>query len=134
MANIEEIEGVGPVIGQKMRDAGVKTTDDLLSKAGTKKGREVMAEVLGLDAGRMLRFVNHADLMRIKGIGSETSELLEAAGVDSVPELATRNAQNLHAAMVTANEEKKLVRRVSALSQVQDFIAQAKTIEKAVTH
>ena len=82
----------------------------------------------------MLRFVNHADLMRVKGVGSETSELLEAAGVDSIPELATRNAENLHAAMVKANDEKKLVRRVSALSQVQDFVAQAKEMDRAVTH
>ncbi len=134
MANIEDIEGIGPVIAQKMRDADIKSTDDLLSKAGTKKGREVMAKVLGLDDKRMLRFVNHADLMRIKGIGGETSELLEAAGVDSVPELAQRNAENLHAAMVAANEEKQLVRRVSALSQVQGFIAQAKEMDKAVTH
>jgi predicted flap endonuclease-1-like 5' DNA nuclease len=134
MANIEDIEGVGPAIAQKMRDAGITTTDALLDKAATKKGREALADVLGLDAKRMLRFVNHADLMRIKGIGGETSELLEAAGVDSVPELAQRNPENLHAAMVQANEQKNVVRRVSALSQVQGFVEQAKAMERVVSH
>lgn len=134
MASIEDIEGIGPAIAKKMRDAGITSTNDLLAKAGTKKGRQVIADIVGLDAGRMLRFVNHADLMRVKGIGGETSELLEAAGVDSVPELARRSPENLHAAMQKANEEKKLVRRVSSLSQVQDFVQQAKGLEKAVTH
>jgi predicted flap endonuclease-1-like 5' DNA nuclease len=88
----------------------------------------------GIDERKLLEWVNHADLMRIKGVGSEYSDLLEAAGVDSVPELANRNAENLLAKMAEVNAAKKLVRRDPSLSEVQRWVAEAKTLDRIVTH
>lgn len=101
MANykIEEIEGIGPVMGQKLRDAGVSTTDKLLENALSPKQRKDLAEATGISPKLILRFANMADLFRITGVGQEYAELLEAAGVDTVPELAQRNAENLTAKM-----------------------------------
>ena len=101
MANykIEEIEGIGPVLGEKFRTAGVKNTDTLLERGATKKGRKELAETTGISEAKVLTFVNMADLFRINGVGEEYAELLEAAGVDTVPELAQRNAENLTAKM-----------------------------------
>ena len=97
MANmsIEEIEGIGPATGEKFRGAGVKDTDSLLDQGCTKAGRKSLAEATGLSESQVLKFVNMADLFRIQGVGAEFAELLEAAGVDTVKELATRNAENL---------------------------------------
>ena len=82
----------------------------------------------------ILKFVNHADLCRIKGVGGEYSELLEAAGVDTVPELAQRNAANLTAAMAKVNEEKKLVRSLPSEKQVTNWVAQAKELPRVISH
>ena len=134
MANIEEIEGIGGTYGAKLAEAGVKTTEGLLAAAGSKKGREELSGKTGISETHLLEWVNRADLMRVKGVGSEYSDLLEAAGVDSPAELAQRNAANLTAKMAEINEAKNLVRRVPTESEVEGWIESAKTLDKVVTH
>ncbi len=136
MANmkIEEVEGIGPAYGEKLRNAGVTTTDQLLELCCDKAGRKKIAESSGLSESQILKWVNMADLFRIKGVGPEFAELLEAAGVDTVKELATRNAENLAAKLAEVNEQKKLTRRVPNLEAVADYIAQAKELPATVTH
>ena len=132
MAKLTTIEGIGEKYAAQLKDAGVRSVESLLKAGATPKGRKEIAEKSGLDDARVLKFVNHADLMRIKGIGGEYSELLESAGVDTVIELRNRNAANLHAKMVEVNNAKKLVRQVASLSQVTDWVAQAKKLDRAV--
>lgn len=136
MANrkIEDIEGIGPVLGEKFRAAGVKDTDALLQNALTAAQRKALAEKTGLSTARILEFANMADLYRISGVGSEYSELLEAAGVDTVPELAQRNAANLVQAMTAVNQEKKLTRQVPAESEVGRWIEQAKSLPRMLEY
>ena len=136
MANhkIEDIEGIGAVLGEKFRAAGVKDTDSLLQNALTPKQRKQLAENTGLSEARILKFANMADLYRISGVGSEYSELLEAAGVDTVPELAKRNAANLAQAMATVNQEKKLTRQVPTEAEVTKWIEQAKGLPRMIEH
>jgi predicted flap endonuclease-1-like 5' DNA nuclease len=136
MANhkIEDIEGIGAVMGEKFRSAGVKDTDSLLQNALTPKQRKQLADKTGLSEARILKFANMADLYRISGVGSEYSELLEAAGVDTVPELAKRNAANLTQAMATLNQEKKLTRQVPTESEVTKWIEQAKGLPRMLEY
>ena len=110
------------------------TTDDLLANAGSATGRKNLAEKIALGESLILEWVNRADLMRIKGVGSEFSDLLEASGVDTVKELATRVPANLQAKMAEVNEAKKLVRRLPNLSEVEDWVAEAKNLPAMVTH
>lgn len=134
MARIDDVEGIGSTYATTLTKAGVATTDALLSHGATKAGRTQLAKATGISETLILEWVNHVDLMRIRGVGSEYSDLLEAAGVDSVPELAQRNPANLHAAMATANAQKKLVRQLPSTRAVEDWVAQAKTLERIVTH
>lgn len=131
---IDEIEGIGPALAEKMIAAGIKTVEQLLERGATPKGREEVATATGINPKQILKFVNHADLFRIKGISSQYSELLEASGVDTVKELRNRKAENLHAKMIEVNNEKQLVRQVPSLSQVESFIAQAKDLPPVVTY
>jgi len=131
---IDEIEGIGPVYAEKLSGAGITTTDDLLAKCGAKKGRKETAEASGCSEKQLLEWANMADLMRIKGVGSEFSELLEAAGVDTVKELATRNAANLAAKMEEVNGEKKLTRAVPSESQVEGWVSEAKGLDPMISH
>ncbi len=134
MTKLIKIEGIGEAFAEKLKGAGVGSVEMLLRKGGTKKGRQDLSEKSGLDNTRLLKFVNHADLMRIKGIGGEYAELLEVSGVDTVKELAQRNSTNLHQTMKEVNSEKKLVRQVAARSQVEDWIRQAKRLPRAVQY
>lgn len=134
MANIQDIEGIGPAYAEKLGNAGVKTLADLLDKGGSRGGREALVQATGMSDTLILKWVNRADLDRIKGVGSEYADLLEASGVDSVPELAQRNAANLAAKMAEVNEQKSLVRRVPSEAEVEDWVAHAKTLERAVFH
>lgn len=136
MANykIEEIEGIGPVTGEKFRNAGVKTVEDLLEKAKTKKQRKELADLTGVSESLLLKFANMADLFRIKGIGQEYSELLEAAGVDTVAELAQRNAENLAQKMNEVNESKKLTRKTPSVTEITDWISQAKELPRVLEY
>jgi predicted flap endonuclease-1-like 5' DNA nuclease len=134
MATITDIEGIGPVFQEKLAAADIKTVESLLEKGASKSGRKAIADASGIDEGKILDWVNMADLFRINGIAGEFAELLKAAGVDTVKELRTRNAENLHDALVKTNEEKSLTRVVPSLSKVEDFIEQAKELTPVVTH
>ncbi|MGD8399167.1 MAG: DUF4332 domain-containing protein [Anaerolineae bacterium] len=134
MARLIDIEGIGPVYGQQLKDAGVATTDALLLQGATPAGRREMAERTGISGKLLLEWINHADLFRIKGVSEEYADLLEEAGVDTVPELAQRNAENLYARLREVNEEKSLVRRLPGQNQVRDWIRQAGELPRAIEY
>lgn len=134
MTKITTIEGIGPAFEEKLKQAGVTSCEQLLEMGATKEGRSKIEQASGIDHSRISRFVNHADLCRIKGVGGEYAELLEASGVDSVPELAQRNAENLAAKMTEVNEAKKLVRALPSAKAVEEWVAQAKSLPRVVTH
>lgn len=131
---IEDVEGIGPAYGEKLRTAGVTNTDQLLTAGKTKKGRAELAKKTGISETLVLKWVNMVDLYRIKGVGSEFSELLEAAGVDTVKELKHRIPANLAKKMTEVNEQKKLTRRVPTVEMLTDWIEQAKTLPAAVEY
>ena len=134
MANIADVEGIGAAYAKKLDAAGVKTTSALLVKGATPKGRQELAEKTGISDKLILEWINHVDLYRIKGVGSEYADLLEEAGVDTVPELAQRKAENLLQKMEAANAAKKVVRKMPVLSQVQDWVDQAKKLPRVVSY
>ena len=134
MAKIIDVEGIGSKYAEKLSKVGIKTTDVLLKAGSTPKGRKELAEKTGIGDALILEWVNHVDLYRIRGVGSEYADLLEEAGVDTVPELAQRKPEHLLEKMTAVNAEKKLVRRLPVLSQVQSWVEQAKKLERKVTY
>lgn len=136
MANykIEEIEGIGPVMGEKLRAVGVNNTDKLLEATKTKRQRQDLAAATDISEKLILRFANMADLFRITGVGQEFAELLEAAGVDTVPELAQRRPDNLTAKMEEVNETKKLTRRTPSMIEVEKWVAEAKELPRVLEY
>ena len=131
---IDKIEGIGPAMRQKLSAAGITSTSHLLAQCASAKGRKETAAKTGLKEEQLLKWVNMADLMRVKGVGEEYSELLEAAGVDTVKELRTRKPDNLHAKMGEVNAAKKMVRRPPTLAEVEKWVAHAKTLDPMITH
>ncbi len=131
---IEDIEGIGPSYGAKLRAAGCRSVGQLLEMGCTKGGRKKIAEKTGLSEGNILKWVNHADLFRVKGIASQYAELLECAGVDTVKELRNRNADNLAETMADINKSKRLVRNVPSAKVVSGWVAQAKVLQPMVKH
>jgi predicted flap endonuclease-1-like 5' DNA nuclease len=134
MTAIIAIEGIGDVYAKKLRSIGIKNVESLLIKGASKRGRDEIAREAGIDEQRVLAWVNRADLYRIKGIGSEYSDLLEAAGVDTVVELSKRRSDNLTEKMVDVNIEKRLVRRIPTRQMVEGWIAEAKTLPRIVNY
>ena len=134
MTKLKTIEGIGPVLSGKFESVGIKTVGDLLERCGSSPDRADISARVEISETRLVKLVNCADLMRVKGIGGEYSELLEASGVDSVPELAQRNASNLLAKMEAVNEEKRLVRALPSETQVRNWIGRAQKLPRAVTH
>ena len=132
--NIQDIEGIGATYAEKFKGADVQTTDDLLKKGGSSKGRAELASATGLTEKQILEFVNRADLYRIKGIGSEFADLLEAAGVDTVAELGNRNAENLAEKLKEVNAEKQKVRDLPSVGQLGKWIEEAKSLPRAVEY
>ncbi len=134
MASIDAIEGIGHKHATTLRKHRIRTTEALLKRAATKKGRRDLSGETKLSEKLILEWVNRADLMRVKGIGEEYSDLLEAAGVDTVKELRRRNAANLLKSMVDVNVKKRLVRRLPTESMVERWVEHAKTLEPVVSH
>ncbi|MDP2419157.1 MAG: DUF4332 domain-containing protein [Hydrogenophaga sp.] len=136
MANkkIQDVEGIGPVIGEKLRNAGVSDTDTLLAQARTPAQRKALATKANLTDKEIMKFANMVDLYRISGVGSEYAQLLEATGVDTVPELARRRPDNLTTAMAELNMAKKLVRRVPTEAEVAKWVEQAKDLPRMLEY
>jgi predicted flap endonuclease-1-like 5' DNA nuclease len=135
MAKIEVIEGIGKAYAQKLRGMGIASVEALLEKGATPKGRQDIADQTGISGKLILKWVNHADLFRITGVGEEYAELLEACGVDTVVELALRRADNLTHTLIEVDKTRPvMVRRLPTESQVEGWIQEAKTLPRVVTY
>lgn len=131
---VEFVEGIGPVFAGKLNEAGIDTVMDLLRRGATRKGRAELVDATGIRADLILKWVNHADLFRVKGVGKQFGELLEAAGVDTVPELAQRNPVNLFNKLSEVNAEKKLVGRAPHQAEVEEWVTQAKSLPRVIEY
>jgi len=132
---MDEVEGIGPVYAEQLALAGIATADALLEQGAKPGGRAAIEKATGISGTLILKWVNRIDLMRIKGVGSEYSDLLEIAGVDSPAELAQRNAANLantFEEVVAARPD--TVRRIPTEAEVARWIAEAKDLPKVVEH
>ena len=134
MTSLVAIEGIGPKYAEKLARAGVRSTEALLEKGGKAKDRKALAVESGLSDTQILEWVNRADLFRISGIGTQYSDLLEKAGVDTVVELSKRVAKHLHAAMTEVNTAKNLVNRMPSVGMVEDWVKAAKSLPRAVEY
>lgn len=134
MPTITDIEGIGAAYAAKLRKVEVRTTESLLKMGGTKKGRKELASATGFSTKMILEWVNRADLFRVKGIGEQYSDLLEAAGVDTVVELAKRKPESLLETLIKVNIKKNLVNQAPGLSQVKAWVKHAKSLKRAVEY
>ncbi|MCO6449952.1 MAG: DUF4332 domain-containing protein [Caldilineales bacterium] len=134
MTALKMISGIGDVYAEKLNAAGVRSTEKLLELGATRKGRDELAAATEIAEGHILSWVNRADLFRIKGIGTQYSDLLEEAGVDTVPELAQRNAENLLAKVTEVAHQKSLVRKLPTAAQIASWVAQAKELPRVVEY
>jgi predicted flap endonuclease-1-like 5' DNA nuclease len=131
---LQYVEGIGDIYAERLKAAGIHSPEALLEKGSTRKGRQELAAATGISEKLVLRWVNHVDLYRIKGVGEEYADLLEAAGVDTVVELALRNPANLHPHLIAVNEQRQLVRQPPSLAQVEDWVTQSKGLPRVVTY
>lgn len=134
MPKLSFVEGIGPVYEAKLNRIGIKSTDKFFKLAATKNGRMDLAEESGISEKLILEWANMIDLFRIKGVGAEYADLLEAAGVDTVVELAGRSADNLTMKMIEVNSQKKRVRVLPTLEMVEGWIAQAKELPRGIEY
>ena len=133
MTDLTTIEGIGEVYSGQLSEAGISTTEDLLEKAASPEGRQEVEEETGISGKLILRWANMADLFRIKGVSEEYADLLEAAGVDTVPELAQRNPENLYQTLMQTNEEKQLTRGTIG-EPGSNWVSEAKELPRVLTY
>lgn len=132
MARIDEIAGIEPKDATKLRKAGMRTTEAMLRKAATKSGRDALAADMGFESDLILRWAQRADLMRVKGIGSEYALLLEICGVSTIKDLRRRNATALAAKLVDLNGRRAAVKRLPTESMVSGWIEASASVEPLV--
>lgn len=134
MSKLTEIRGIDEDTQNKLKNVGIASIGEFIEQCGDKKGRKEIAGQTGIDEKQILQWLNRADLSRIKGVSTLYADLLEFAGVDTVPELAQRKAENLQAKMAVVNEEKQLVQRVPPLALVEDWVSQAKELPRVINY
>ena len=134
MTKLLDVEGIGETYADKLKTAGISTTDVLLERGATPAGRKGLEKETGISGALLLEWINHVDLFRINGVGEEYADLMEEAGVDTVPELAQRNPENLYQKIVEVNKDKELVRKLPGKDQVKDWVEQAKALPRKITY
>ena len=128
--DIVDIEGIGKVYRERLRGLGIETTEKLLELCAAAEGRQQLADRLELPLRTIRDWVSMADLMRLSGVATQFSELLQASGVDSVQELATQDAEELARRLAEVNEKGKLTRTVPNAEKVAAWIEEAGTLRK----
>ncbi len=131
---VTELHGVSAGLAAKLKAQGIHNSDQLLGVVGSSAGRQQLAKSLGVGVAAVLELGNRADLARIRGVGKVYSNLLEDVGVDTVPELAKRRPDNLHAKIAETYAQKKLKGRVPSLVEVESWVAQAKNLPKILEY
>ena len=131
---IVDIDGIGAVGAAKLKAIGIRTSEKLLEAAKTAKGRRGIADKIGIDEKTVLKWANLADRMRIKGVGEDYAQLLQAVGVDTVRELKYRNVGKLASAMREANKKSKLVRLLPSEGRVRRWIEYAKQLPPKISY
>ena len=131
---IADIEGIGPVYRRKLAKTGIRSTGALLKRGATPKDRKALVKASGIGGKLILEWVNLADLYRVKGVGSEYSDLLEEAGVDTIVELAKRDPKKLYEKMLIINKKKNLVNQMPGRKQVGKWVGQAKRLPRIVRY
>ena len=134
MTSLIIVEAIGSAYATKLRALGIRTCEQLLEQGATRKGRKQVAEGTGISEKLVLEWVNHVDLFRIRGVQEQYAQLLEAAGVGTVPELAKRNAENLYQKLLAVNLEKGLVRQAPTRAKIVDWIERAKQLRRVITY
>lgn len=134
MTHINEIEGIGPSHAEKLESHGIKTVEDLLRAGAMPNGREELIKKTGISHHSILKWVDQADLFRVKGIGRQYAEFLRAAGVDSVKELAQRRADHLHEKLTAIHGEKKHVHEIPGVKTIERWIEEAKALPRIVVY
>jgi len=134
MTRLKGIDGIGEEYSKRLKDVGILSVQALLDKGALPQGRRELSLSTGIPESQLLTWLNNADLFRIRGIGEEYAELLEIAGVDTVPDLAVRSPHNLHMMLIEANEHRQLVRQLPSLNQVKSWIEQAKQLPRVIHH
>ena len=131
---IADLTVIEPEAAASLKKAGIRTTAKLLENAKDAKGRRKLAEKTGLPEKNILCWANLSDKMRIKGVGEDYANLLQAAGVDTVKELKYRNPERLAKAMAEANVRRKLVRVLPSDRAVVRWIDQAKKLPLKISY
>ena len=134
MPSVIHIEGIGEVYARKLLEVGVPSTEALLETGATPQGREALSEKTGIGHGLILKWVNRADLFRVRGIGEQYSDLLAAAGVETALELAQRVPEHLHQKLVETNRSSRLVRHMPSLERVAEWVEQAGQLTRVVSY
>jgi hypothetical protein len=132
MTRIDQVAGISHKDATKLRKVGVRTSTGLIESAADRKGRAELASATGLDARDIQVWVNHSDLLRVRGVGAEYAELLTAAGVDTLRDLRRRNPTALLAKIIGLNGSSRVVRRLPTESMVEVWIEAAKDIEPSL--
>lgn len=132
MAKLSIIDGIKGTYEYRLKYAGLNSVQHLLEVAKTQKGRRRLSKKTGIPVPLIFKWTKQADLLRVKGVGVYYAELLEAVGIDTVPELARRKPEKLWAKMVEANQGKKYVRKIPALQQVANWVKQATELPRSV--
>lgn len=132
MARVDQVAGVDHKQATKLRKAGVRTSNGLIDKASTRRGRSELSKATGLNPRDLQAWVQHADLLRVRGVGAEYAELLVAAGVDTVRDLRRRNPTALLAKMIGLNGSRKIVSRLPTESMVESWIESAGELEPSI--
>jgi len=130
MTKLSEIEGLDESMEQKLESVGITSEEELVAASATKENRTDLAMKIEVPEKVILKWANRADLARIIGVGIEYADLLEAAGVDTIPELAQRKADHLLSKLTAVNEEYKFVKKLPAENQLEDWISQAKELPR----
>lgn len=132
--SLKKLSGLETGVVERLRSAGIRTSDKLLDAAKSLKGRKELSRKTGIGPKELLRYANIADKLRVKGLGQGYAELLCHVGVDTVRELKYRNPEKLAAAMHRKNDKLKLVRLVPTEKAVGRWIEAAKKLPQEISY
>lgn len=112
---------------QEFQRFGYETTEDVLRGLLTPDQRDAVAYATGIAVAQLAEIARLCEFLQVRGIGPRAADLLMAAGVFNVADLAARDPSVLVAELETVNNVERITGTNPTFDHVRDWVSGAAT-------
>jgi hypothetical protein len=130
--NLADIPGIDPLLINKLKELGIKTTLQFFQFAETQKKRSKLSTELNLPVNSLNELAKLSDISRIWGVGPIFCRIFYETGTDTVEKISKATAEGLFRELNEVNKNKKYTKVKFTVKDVEQCIKAAQALPKTI--